>query len=241
MTAALFYVRRAESMGTLNGLQHTSVVVYTRPEAIEPPSATQESQAHEAVTHGVADKQIPTTGRSAIGSVGTASRRPSADDPIPNQNKSNAIPPSLVPIIAHRGGNRKVSIRYNSRAATELDHQHPGLTFAVASYMNPLVRTASTKSVYGDAPSIRPGSYFTRHLRSDVRPPVSATPDPSGIQEKAAATRRSRAASNGRITSIWARIRPVDSHEPNTGAAAERECANARALSGATNHPALAA
>ncbi|MEV6775307.1 hypothetical protein [Streptomyces syringium] len=156
-------------MGTSNARQHTSTVAETRPKAIKPPPATQESKAHKAVTQAVTDEQIPATVNITIDSAGTTPRRPFTDDPIPNQNESNRITSTLVLATVHRGRKRKLSIRRIDPAATGIDHQCPSLTFAVASHLNPLVRTASEESVHGHARNARAGSYFTQCLRLGVR------------------------------------------------------------------------
>lgn len=113
--------------------------------------------------------RIPATVNIAIDSAGTTPRWPFTDDPIPNQIESNRITYSLVLVTARRGKNRKLSIRRIDPAATGIDHQCPSLTFAVASHMNPLVRTASEESVQVHAPNARPGSYSTQHLRLGAR------------------------------------------------------------------------
>lgn len=113
--------------------------------------------------------RIPATDTITIDSVGATTRRLSTDDPIPNQIESNRITSSLVLVTAHRGRNRKLSIRHLDPAAAGIDRQRPSLTFAVASHMNPLVRTASEESVHGHARNARAGSYSTQCLRLGVR------------------------------------------------------------------------
>lgn len=232
---ALFYARGAESMGTSNGRQHTSVVVYTRPEATKPPSATQESKAHEVVTRPVTGEQIPATGNNTIDSVGTTDRWPSTDDPIPDKSKSNGIPPSLIPITTHRGINRKVPIRHIDRTATGLDQRRPGLTFAMASHMNPLVRTASEESMRGDAPSARPGSHFTQPLRLSVR---LLRFDHSGPERNSGGGCRPRTPANvkprqGRLIHL---IRTLATRAPPTAASGRTGPTTARSSS-AASHP----